>query len=106
MPGYRRIRGILAFVTLPLFAADEADPFLWLEEVQGERALAWVRERSAATAKELEAVPEYRPSFDRTLEILDSKDKIPEPQLLGTAVYNVWKDEHHERGLWRRTTID
>ena len=23
------------------------DPYLWLEEVQGERALAWVRERNA-----------------------------------------------------------
>ncbi len=25
------------------------DPFLWLEEVQGERALAWVREQTART---------------------------------------------------------
>ena len=29
------------------FAADE-DPYLWLEEVEGERALAWAKEKSAA----------------------------------------------------------
>lgn len=89
-----------------LLAADEADPFQWLEEVLGERALAWVRERNADSVKELEAVPEYRPSFERTLEILDSKEKIPAPQLLGTTVYNFWKDERHERGIWRRATLD
>src|SRR5439155_2874306 len=40
-----------------------------------------------------------------TLEILDSKEKIPTPQLLGDTVYNFWKDDAHERGLWRRTTL-
>jgi len=104
----RAIRGILALVALTPLAvvADEADPFQWLEEVQGERALAWVREQNARSAAELEAVPEYRPTFQRTLEILDSKDKIPAPQLLGTVVYNFWKDDRHERGIWRRTSID
>ncbi|MGW7310289.1 hypothetical protein ACWGI1_32590, partial [Streptomyces sp. NPDC054835] len=29
------------------------DPYLWLEEVEGERALAWVRERNAETKAEL-----------------------------------------------------
>ncbi len=86
--------------------ADEPDPFQWLEEVHGERALAWVREQNALTAAELETVPEYRPTFQRTLEILDSKDKIPAPQLLGTVVYNFWKDDQHERGIWRRTSIE
>lgn len=103
----RTTHGVMALVTLTLslLAADEADTFQWLEEVLGERALAWVRERNADSVKELEAVPEYRSSFERTLEILDSKEKVPTPQLLGTTVYNFWKDERHERGLWRRTTL-
>ena len=33
----------------------DADPFLWLEDVQGERALGWVRERNAISRKELTA---------------------------------------------------
>jgi prolyl oligopeptidase len=84
-------------------AAD--DPFQWLEEVQGEKALAWVKEQDARTTKVLEARPEYEPIYKRTLEILDSKDKIPFPTLLGDTVYNFWKDDVHARGIWRRTTL-
>ncbi|HWZ86901.1 MAG TPA: prolyl oligopeptidase family serine peptidase [Thermoanaerobaculia bacterium] len=81
------------------------DPFQWLEDVQGEKALAWAREHDAKTLKVLEARPEYKPIYARTLEILDSKEKIPTPELYGEAVYNFWKDEAHERGIWRRTTL-
>jgi prolyl oligopeptidase len=81
------------------------DPFLWLEDVQGEKALAWVKEQNAQTTKVLEARPEYEPISRRTLEILDSKEKIPTPVLLGDTIYNFWKDDAHERGLWRRTPL-
>jgi len=81
------------------------DPFAWLEDVQGDKALTWARERNAKTLAVLEARPEYQPIYARTLQILDSKDKIPAPELYGDAVYNFWKDDQHERGLWRRTTI-
>jgi prolyl oligopeptidase len=30
-------------------AAQPSDPFLWLEEVEGERALQWVQAQNAAT---------------------------------------------------------
>ena len=81
------------------------DPFAWLEDVQGDRALAWAKERNAKTLAVLEARPEYKPIYARTLQILDSKDKIPTPTLLGDTVYNFWKDDQHERGIWRRTTL-
>jgi prolyl oligopeptidase len=84
---------------------SEEDPFQWLEDVQGEKALAWVKEQNAKTTALLEAQPEYKPIYEETLEILDSKDKIPEPELLGDTVYNFWKDDAHERGIWRRTTL-
>ena len=88
-------------------AAQEAsdDPFRWLEEVQGEKALAWVKQQNAKSTKVLEARKEYRPVFERTLQILDSKEKIPYPDLHGETVYNFWRDDAHERGLWRRTTL-
>ncbi len=81
------------------------DPFQWLEDVQGEKALAWAREHNAKTLAVLEARPEYEPIYARTLEILDSQEKIPTPALLGETVYNFWKDDAHERGIWRRTTL-
>jgi prolyl oligopeptidase len=87
-------------------AAQSADdPFQWLEDVQGDKALAWAREHNAKTIAVLEARPEYKPIYARTLEILDSEKKIPTPELLGETVYNFWKDGAHERGIWRRTTL-
>ena len=84
---------------------NDEDPFQWLEEIQGEKALAWVKQQNAKTLAVLEALPEYKPIYARTLEILDSKEKIPTPELLGDMVYNFWKDEVHERGIWRRTKL-
>jgi prolyl oligopeptidase len=98
--------GLLAVLPLAAAAAPpEDDPLAWLEEVLGERQLAWVQEQNARSLEVLMAQPEYQPIFDRTLEILDSKDKIPYPQLHGTTVYNFWKDDRHERGIWRRTSL-
>ncbi len=99
----------LAALTLALAGSAAAqnadDPFQWLEEVQGEKALAWVRHHDAKTTALFEARPEYKPVYARTLEILDSKEKIPSPRLLGETVYNFWKDDVHERGIWRRTSL-
>ncbi len=86
-------------------AQTSDDPFAWLEDVQGDKSLAWAKEHNAKTIAVLEARPEYKPIYARTLQILDSKDKIPTPELYGDAVYNFWKDDQHERGIWRRTTI-
>jgi prolyl oligopeptidase len=102
--------GAVAVVAMALVgwaggAVAEEDPFLWLEDVQGEKALAWAKQHNAATTKVLEAVPEYAPTFARTLQILDSKEKIPSPRLHGSTVYNFWKDEQHPRGVWRRTPL-
>ncbi|MBM4299874.1 MAG: hypothetical protein FJ143_19185, partial [Deltaproteobacteria bacterium] len=41
--------------------AGHDDPFLWLEDVGGERALAWVREQNGASVRELETAG----GFDR-----------------------------------------
>ena len=84
--------------------ADE-DPYLWLEEVDGEKALAWVTERSAADQAELEAVPEFAPIHEKLQEIFTSNDRIPYPSVQGDYLYNFWQDAEHVRGIWRRTTL-
>ncbi len=68
---------LLAGMTAMSFAWAENDPYLWLEEVEGKKALEWATEQSAATSKILEARPEFEPIRSRTLEILDSKDQSP-----------------------------
>ena len=96
---------IALFAATICIAADE-DPYLWLEEVEGEKALSWVKERSAADTAVIEAVPEFAEFHEKLLEIYNSRDRIPTPGIRGAWVYNFWRDAEHVRGIWRRTFLD
>ena len=93
---------ITLFAATICVAADE-DPYLWLEEVENEKALAWAKERSDADTAVIEAVPEFAEIHARLLEIYNSRDRIPTPGIRGAWVYNFWRDADHVRGIWRRT---
>ena len=97
---------VAMLAAVSLVAAAEEDPYLWLEDIDGAKAMAWVKEHNARTEKELKAAREYAPTYAKALKILDSKDRIASPGLLGTAVYNFWQDPEHVRGIWRRTTLE
>jgi prolyl oligopeptidase len=81
------------------------DPYLWLEDVTGEEALTWVRERNAEAFAELTENPRYAELKAQILEALDADDRIPYVQRRGEHLYNFWRDAEHPRGLWRRTTL-
>ena len=81
------------------------DPYLWLEDVQGERALDWARARNAQSQAVLEAVPGFAQTRSKLLEVLDNRDQIPYITRRGDHVWNFWKDATNKRGLWRRTTL-
>ena len=85
---------------------DPADPHLWLEEVAGEKQLAWVRERNARCVAALGASPEFGRLESRILSILDSQEKIPFVTKIGDRFYNFWRDAQHPKGVWRRTTLE
>ncbi|MET4579930.1 prolyl oligopeptidase family serine peptidase [Ottowia thiooxydans] len=91
----------------PVLEPDGApiDPYDWLEDVQGERSLAWVRERNAASQSELAARPEYESTRVQLLEVMNAQDRIPWVSRRGDWLYNFWQDEQHKRGIWRRTTL-
>ncbi|MGI4719993.1 MAG: prolyl oligopeptidase family serine peptidase [Janthinobacterium lividum] len=82
------------------------DPYLWLEEVDGQQARDWVSARNAAAEAELEADPHYPALRGRLKSILDSTDKIPYAGCHAGLLYNFWRDARHARGVWRRTTLD
>ena len=94
---------------LPQASAVRADPtdddWLYLEEVRGERALAFARAHNAATEAELVARPGFRALEARLLSIHGSKDKIPWPTVHESTTFNFWTDDEHPRGLWRKTTL-
>ncbi|MDX1550717.1 MAG: S9 family peptidase, partial [Lysobacter spongiicola] len=82
-----------------------SDPYLWLEDVEGEKALDWVRARNEVTETELASTPAFKQLESQLLSILDSDAKIPYVTKIGDHYYNFWKDAQHERGIWRRTTL-
>lgn len=80
------------------------DPYLWLEDVTGEKALAWVKERNAESTGVLAKSDAFKELNERLLKILDSDERIPLVTKEGTRWYNFWRDAKHKRGIWRRTT--
>ncbi len=82
------------------------DPYLWLEEVQGDKALAWVRERNAVSTSLLQAQPLFADNKAKVLAILNNRDQIPGVTRRGNYLYNFWRDDKNPRGLWRRTSLD
>src|SRR5690606_32777436 len=82
------------------------DPNQWLEDVTGEKPLAWVREQNARTEAELAGAPGFDKLEADILPVLDSDAKIPFVSKRGEYYYNFWQDAQHERGLWRRTTLE
>jgi prolyl oligopeptidase len=81
------------------------DPYLWLEDVQGEAALAWVRERNAESEALLQAEPGFVATREAIRAVLDSREQIPYVARRGDAFYNFWRDAEHPRGLWRRCSL-
>ncbi|MFF9064446.1 prolyl oligopeptidase family protein [Streptomyces sp. NPDC014891] len=85
---------------------NDHDPYLWLEDVSGEAALAWVAERNAETAEAVSADPGFAGLKARLRDVLDASDRIPYTVRRGEHLYNFWRDADHPRGVWRRTTLE
>ena len=96
---------LAAMLFKPAMSQTAPDPYLWLEDVQGERALNWVRERNAQTEAQLQASPGFDERKRLLREVMDSKEQIPYVSRRGDWLYNLWKDAANPRGLWRRTTL-
>ncbi|HEX6347492.1 MAG TPA: prolyl oligopeptidase family serine peptidase [Umezawaea sp.] len=87
-------------------AVPADDPYLWLEDVTGEDALAWVRAQNERTLGALSGSEEFEALRAGVLAALDSDERIPYVRRRGEFLYNYWQDAEHPRGLWRRTTLD
>ncbi|HLV04569.1 MAG TPA: prolyl oligopeptidase family serine peptidase [Actinomycetaceae bacterium] len=79
------------------------DPHRWLEDVEGEEALDWVRAHNERAVAAL-GTTRFEEMREQILEVLDSTEKIPAVVQRGEYLYNFWTDSEHERGVWRRTT--
>ncbi|MCF6386374.1 prolyl oligopeptidase family serine peptidase [Mycobacterium sp. MBM] len=89
----------------PVASLAPEDPHLWLEDVTGDDALAWVRTHNEPTLADL-GDDEFEVMRAEALEVLDTDARIPYVRRRGAHLYNFWRDETHPRGLWRRTSLD
>jgi prolyl oligopeptidase len=77
----------------------------WLEEVEGDKALGWVRGLNKKTQTHYEADPRFAAFKAEFEHILMAKDRIPISNFVGNHLYNFWQDDKSVRGVWRRTSL-
>ncbi|MCX7280288.1 MAG: prolyl oligopeptidase family serine peptidase [Alphaproteobacteria bacterium] len=104
------MRILLSLIALQLILASGAfaltdDPYAWLEDVHGEKPLAWVKQENAKALGPLKADPRYQKNYQSVLEVLDATDRIPTGGLSHGFVYNFWQNAANPKGVWRRTSI-
>jgi prolyl oligopeptidase len=85
---------------------EPADKYQWLEDVSGERSMAWVNAENERSAKALDVGPVYNSLAETALKVLESPTRLPSPQFRVGEVYNTWQDAQHVRGILRRTSLD
>jgi len=94
-----------AVTTRPHEAPEVADPYLWLEDVHGEKSMEWVKAQNARSTAALRADRDFQSDYDAILKVMDAADRIPYGDLDHRYVFNFWQDAQHPKGLWRRTSI-
>jgi len=85
--------------------AEQPDKYTWLEDINGDKPMAWVKAENARTAAVLEKDSRFATLEAEALKVLDSPDRLPMPQFRNGTVYNTWRDADHVRGIVRRTTL-
>lgn len=81
------------------------DPYLWLEDIEGARALDWVREQNTRSLAALESDARYPQLHADALALANTHDRLPLGGVREGYLYNFWQDETHVRGIWRRSPL-
>ena len=101
----------LSLSAAPVAAAQAArpdttpDPYRWLEDVKGDRAMAWVKAENLKTTAVLENDARYAAIYKSALNMAQASDRIPYVSFIGGELYNFWQDSAHVRGIWRKTSL-
>jgi prolyl oligopeptidase len=85
--------------------SEPQDRYQWLEEVSSPRSMTWVKAENERSAKVLESDPRFASLDAMALKVLESPDRLPLPDFREGAIYNVWQDAQHVRGILRRTSL-
>jgi Serine proteases of the peptidase family S9A len=94
----------LAMTVVSAHGAKQADPYLWLEDVESKDALEWVKKHNGQTDAYLEKKSQYDAFYNDSLAVLNAQDRLAYPTRRGTFYYNFWQDDTHVKGIYRRTS--
>lgn len=78
------------------------DPYLWLEDVRSETAMAFVKEQSGRTEDAFSGLPGFSQLRQEMESLYGHQGEPAFPTFLGSHVYNFLTDNEHPRGIWRR----
>lgn len=96
-----------SFVAVAASAQDAKDPYLWLEDIEGAKALDWVKKENAETDKLIRSRPGFEKDRQRAKAILDDDRQIAEPgEVMGDTITSFWRDANNPRGIWRQSPLD
>jgi prolyl oligopeptidase len=84
---------------------NSSDPYIWLEDIESDSALSWVKAQNDLTLNELQADPRFEQFASEALAIYEAKDRLIYGQIRGDYLYNFWRDDVHIRGIWRRSPL-
>ena len=91
----------------PPAAVSTDDPYAYMEEIEGAKALAFAKAENDRTLPILQGDARYNDLYGKALAIVTAKDRIPMASFSGDGTLrNVWQDADHVHGLWRSTTLD
>lgn len=97
----------LAAVFLMGAAPPDDDPYTWMEEIEGARALDWAKAENARSLPQLQNDPRYAGLYADALKIATAKDRIPGVYFAGDgSLRDYWQDAEHVRGIWRTASLD
>jgi prolyl oligopeptidase len=95
-----------ALLAVSAVAEEKGDPFTWLEEIEGAKAIEWAKAENAQSLRVLEGDPRFAPMRAEARTILTSPSRLPLGTIHHGAVYNFWQDQAHVRGVWRRASVE
>jgi prolyl oligopeptidase len=81
------------------------DPYIWLEDVEGEAALVWVRQQNERSLLSIQKHPDHEANLAAAMDLATSQERIPYGAIRDGMVYNYWQDATNVRGLWRRASL-
>jgi len=94
------------FAGVLLMGAQAADPYAYMEEIEGERAMAFARAENARSLPRLQGDPRYSRLYDEALKIATARDRIPNVGFAGDgALRDFWQDDKQVRGAWRSVDL-